>query len=145
MIRDLYSLPTLAAALEARGEEPAPLYRCRGCPRELEATGFVSTAGLVGEDLPAWLCHTCASGPHRLAVAAHDEAERHAAAAAGEHDWSDVRGERDLRLARCDWTQAADAPLSPELKEAWRIYRQELRDVTLQESPAAVVWPQAPA
>lgn len=140
----VYELPTLAAALEARGEEPAPAYRCRGCPRELEATGFVSAAGL-GDDLPAWLCHTCASGPHRTALAAEALAAREAAEAAGDFDWSDIRGERDLRLMRCDWTQAADAPLSDEDRAAWAAYRQALRDVTLQASPAAVVWPEAPA
>lgn len=142
---DLYSLPTLAAALEARGEQPAPVYQCRGCPRQLPADGFVATAGLVGEGLPAWLCHTCASGPHRLTIAAQDEAARAAAAAAGDHDWSDVRGERDLLLMRCDWTQMPDADLSDDERAAWRAYRQALRDVTSQDSPAAVVWPSAPS
>lgn len=141
---NLYSLPTLAAALEARGEEPAPAYQCRGCPRELEAGGFVSTAGL-GADLPAWLCHTCASGPHRAAVAAQEETARAAAAAVGDFDWTDVRGERDVRLTRCDWTQMPDADLTEAQREAWRLYRQALRDVTASGSPDAVVWPSAPS
>jgi hypothetical protein len=38
---------------------------------------------------------------------------------------------RDLRtgfLADTDWTQAADSPLSTEVKAAWASYRQELRN-----------------
>lgn len=39
-----------------------------------------------------------------------------------------VRRERTARLASCDWTQLADAPLSGPSKAAWAAYRQELRD-----------------
>lgn len=141
---DLYSLPTLAAFLEETGETPADLYQCAGCPRQLPAEGFVATAGL-GDGLPKFLCHTCASDPHRRALARQDEEARAAAAAAGDHDWSDVRGERASRLARCDWTQMPDAPLDEAARAAWRAYRQALRDVTARHaSPDEVVWPDAP-
>lgn len=141
---DLYALPTLAAALEARGETPEPLYRCLGCARDLDAGGFVSTSGLM-ENGPAWLCHTCVSDAHRRAVAAQEEGARRVASATGDHDWTDVRGERAVRLARCDWTQMPDVDLTEAQREAWRIYRQALRDVTSQDSPDAVVWPSAPS
>lgn len=36
--------------------------------------------------------------------------------------------ERTERLKQSDWTQAVDSPLSDEKKEAWRLYRQALRD-----------------
>jgi len=36
--------------------------------------------------------------------------------------------ERDKQLAASDWTQVPDSPLSDEKKEAWRVYRQALRD-----------------
>lgn len=42
---------------------------------------------------------------------------------------------RDLRIARTmllqdtDWTQMPDAPLSDIIKEQYRVYRQELRDL----------------
>lgn len=36
--------------------------------------------------------------------------------------------ERSRLLAASDWTQAVDSPLSDEKKEAWRVYRQALRD-----------------
>lgn len=37
---------------------------------------------------------------------------------------------RNDELMRCDWTQAPDAPLTDQQKEAWRLYRQQLRDIT---------------
>jgi hypothetical protein len=55
--------------------------------------------------------------------------------------WANVRADRNSRLAACDWTQLPDAPGD---KAAWAIYRQELRDVTSQADPFAIVWPVAP-
>lgn len=140
---DLYELPNMEAVLRARGDTPEPLYSCQ-CKRVIPPAEFVCTDGL-GPDLPRFLCTSCASHPFRVALAAQDERARTLAAAVGDHDWSDVRGERDLRLQRCDWTQMPDAALSDETRESWRAYRQALRDVTNQESPAAVVWPSVPS
>ena len=39
-----------------------------------------------------------------------------------------LRQERDIRLAECDWTQAADAPSGTAAR--WQSYRQALRDIT---------------
>ena len=36
--------------------------------------------------------------------------------------------ERNRKLTASDWTQVTDSPLSDEKKEAWRVYRQALRD-----------------
>ncbi len=53
-----------------------------------------------------------------------------------------VRAARDAKLAECDWTQVADAPVD---KAAWATYRQALRDVTAQEGfPWTITWPDAP-
>ena len=61
-----------------------------------------------------------------------------------EQAWSDVRKDRDARLAGTDWTQLPDVPLST--KEAWAAYRQALRDITEQPGfPHDVQWPQEPA
>lgn len=50
-----------------------------------------------------------------------------------------VRATRDAKLAECDWTQVADAPVD---KAVWATYRQALRDVTAQEGfPWTVEWP----
>ena len=56
-----------------------------------------------------------------------------------------VRNERNLRLTLSDWTQLADSPLSPALKEAYAVYRQALRDVPEQSGfPDAIDWPEEP-
>lgn len=53
-----------------------------------------------------------------------------------------VRFMRDQLLKDSDWTQISDAPTN---KEAWIIYRQELRDITLQEGfPFNIIWPEKP-
>ena len=35
-----------------------------------------------------------------------------------------LRLERTRRLAKCDWTQSSDSPLSEEKKKEWATYRQ---------------------
>jgi hypothetical protein len=53
-----------------------------------------------------------------------------------------VRATRGAKLAECDWTQVADAPVD---KTVWATYRQALRDVTAQEGfPWTITWPDAP-
>ena len=53
-----------------------------------------------------------------------------------------VRATRDAKLAECDWTQVADAPVD---KAVWATYRQALRDITTQTGfPWTVTWPDAP-
>lgn len=58
--------------------------------------------------------------------------------------WRNVRADRNTLLASCDWTQLADAPVTPEQRTQWVAYRQALRDVTLQSDPFAIVWPVSP-
>ena len=45
------------------------------------------------------------------------------------------RGLRNKKLAKCDWTQAPDSPLSDEKKKEWATYRQALRDLTKPFTP----------
>jgi hypothetical protein len=58
--------------------------------------------------------------------------------------WSFIRERRTVKLKECDWTQLSDSPLTPEKKEEWQIYRQALRDITLQPNPFNIVWPDEP-
>ena len=46
-----------------------------------------------------------------------------------EQRWEQIRLHRSFLLAKCDWTQLADAPLTLEEKQAWQAYRQALRDI----------------
>jgi hypothetical protein len=59
-----------------------------------------------------------------------------------------IREQRKLLLAGCDWTQAADSPLSAEQKAAWAAYRQALRDLPDEQGSVnsidEVVWPTPP-
>lgn len=58
--------------------------------------------------------------------------------------WAAVRAERNQRLAACDWTQLADAPLTDAEKADWATYRQALRDLpSTQTDPFDIVWPTA--
>ena len=58
---------------------------------------------------------------------------------------SNLRAERNIFLASCDWTQTLDAPLTETAKAAWAEYRQALRDVPLQnEFPQNIQWPVSP-
>ena len=55
---------------------------------------------------------------------------------------ANIRSERNERLAACDWTQLADAPVD---SLGWANYRQALRDVTAQAGfPWSVSWPVPP-
>ena len=53
-----------------------------------------------------------------------------------------VREQRNTKLAECDWTQLADAPVD---QAAWSTYRQALRDLTKQAGfPWTIDWPTQP-
>ena len=54
------------------------------------------------------------------------------------------RGRRDALLAASDWTQLADAPLSPEQRAAWAGYRAALRDLPDDPGFPDVAFPAAP-
>lgn len=76
----------------------------------------------------------------RVTITLHPEG--HAPPAATEVE---IRARRDRLLTECDWTQAADAPLTIVSKATFIIYRQALREITEQPGfPAAVVWPDKP-
>lgn len=55
--------------------------------------------------------------------------------------WDSVRTDRNKRLADCDWTQLPDAPVNAA---DWATYRQALRDITGQEDPFNITWPETP-
>lgn len=56
-----------------------------------------------------------------------------------------ARSKRDLLLSETDWTQTLDAPITRECSESFRVYRQELRDITEQEGfPSSIKWPEKP-
>ena len=46
-----------------------------------------------------------------------------------------AKAKRDALLAKTDWTQSADSPLSDAKKAEWATYRQALRDLPTSENP----------
>jgi hypothetical protein len=54
------------------------------------------------------------------------------------NEWTAIRQQRNRLLAESDWTQLADSPAD---KDKWAVYRQELRDITIQEDPFSIIWP----
>jgi hypothetical protein len=56
-----------------------------------------------------------------------------------------LRQWRNRQLAASDWTQLPDVTLSNEKVEAWKQYRQELRDMLKQnDDPKLIVFPEPP-
>ena len=57
-----------------------------------------------------------------------------------------VRLGRNDKLAKSDWTQLTDSPLTDEDKALWQTYRQGLRDITEDlTNPFIVSWPTEPS
>lgn len=55
--------------------------------------------------------------------------------------WHDIRLDRNARLVESDWTQLLDSQVD---KAAWAVYRQQLRDITIQQDPLNITWPTKP-
>ena len=55
-----------------------------------------------------------------------------------------LRAERNLRLVNSDYTQLPDVALTEAQVEAWRVYRQELRDITSNIVWNVTQWPTRP-
>lgn len=70
-----------------------------------------------------------------------EEQEQAFLAKRNEDQWKTIREQRNKKLSECDWTQVADAPVNAL---QWAIYRQALRDVTLQTDPFNISWPVSP-
>jgi hypothetical protein len=58
--------------------------------------------------------------------------------------WGNIRAERDRLIGKTDWRILADVNQSSEERRAWLVYRQALRDITLQADPLNIAWPVPP-
>ena len=59
-----------------------------------------------------------------------------------ERDLSKLRDQRDFLLSQSDWRDLPSYPGSNQ--EAWRTYRQQLRDLPSTTDPSNPTWPTAP-
>lgn len=58
----------------------------------------------------------------------------------------EARTKRGKLLEETDWTQVLDAPIDAATREAYRAYRQALRDLPQQEGfPENITWPELPS
>ncbi len=55
--------------------------------------------------------------------------------------WGEVRIERERKLKDTDWRASSDLSMS----DAWKTYRQALRDITTQADPYNITWPTEPS
>lgn len=60
-----------------------------------------------------------------------------------ENQWEQIRVARNEILTQCDWTVLPDSPVSSSIED-WKLYRQQLRDITSQSNPFEVTWPTQP-
>ena len=54
--------------------------------------------------------------------------------------WENIRNQRNEKLKLTDWRAGSDLTLS----DAWKTYRQALRDVPTQSDPDNITWPTEP-
>lgn len=60
-------------------------------------------------------------------------------------EWKKLRIKRNQLLLGCDWIELPSANITQEEKDAWLVYRTQLRDITSTiTSPFDVVWPTPP-
>ena len=59
--------------------------------------------------------------------------------------WQEIISTRNKLLQGSDWTVLVDSPLTTSMKKKWKVYRQELRDLTSSYSKTdTVIWPTKP-
>lgn len=56
---------------------------------------------------------------------------------------SELRAERNAKLAETDVYMVSDYPITTEQKTAWQTYRQSLRDMDFSD-PDNITWPNKP-
>lgn len=57
-----------------------------------------------------------------------------------------IRGDRNQLLVACDWVVIFHVEKGTSIPVEWKVYRQQLRDITSQEGfPHSVMWPSPPA
>ena len=57
---------------------------------------------------------------------------------------AEIRARRDQLLKSTDWVVLRAFETGVPVDKAWLDYRQALRDITLQEDPLNIIWPESP-
>jgi len=125
---------TLEAALQAARLPVPSSVACPHCHELTRAFAIVVVDDIPDDNIPGrWACSRC-----RL------DYQRDYLTPQVVYGFDDLRAERNMLLAACDWTQLADVPL--KIRKAWAEYRQALRDLPVKTPVAAdVKWPSPPS
>tara|TARA_Y100001978_G_scaffold25539_1_gene21879 strand:+ start:618 stop:899 length:282 start_codon:yes stop_codon:yes gene_type:complete len=59
--------------------------------------------------------------------------------------WLEVRNRRNYLLDQTDWVVTKASETGVAETDAWKTYRQALRDVTTQSDPDKITWPTEPS
>tara|TARA_B100000614_G_C14274915_1_gene380936 strand:- start:12 stop:284 length:273 start_codon:yes stop_codon:yes gene_type:complete len=59
--------------------------------------------------------------------------------------WQGVRNQRNSLLAQTDWVVTKASETGVAETDAWKTYRQALRDITTQSDPDNITWPTEPS
>lgn len=107
------------------GAVPDGRVTCHGCGSKYKPFAITKT------DEGKWRCGHCQIAVERENVEPY------------RLTWDDIRGARAVKLAVSDWTQLPDVP--EKTREAWKVYRKALRNITLNfDQPENVEWPEPP-
>jgi len=117
---------------EGRSEQADARYSCE-CRRVVHASGFFDVRDRPDLFSRQFVCSTCCSTLRREEQAAYEVALREYQAAQGglgEELLNDLRGRRDVALARSDWTQLLDnrVRIGGPTASLWDTYRAAVRD-----------------
>lgn len=58
--------------------------------------------------------------------------------------WVGIRIQRNRKLQESDWVAARASETGVAVSDAWKTYRQALRDVPTQSDPDNITWPTEP-
>lgn len=58
--------------------------------------------------------------------------------------WRKIRRKRDKMLNETDWVKHRSDEQGKDMPDEWREYRQALRDITDQDDPRDIEWPEKP-
>ena len=59
--------------------------------------------------------------------------------------WQGVRNQRNSLLVQTDWVVTKASETGVAETDAWKTYRQALRDITTQSDPDNITWPTEPS
>lgn len=124
------------AILDPQGQVARVVFTPDAATAALQCRPGETARPLTEDELAAAMDGPCALVGDRLVACPTTDEERTRDQA------RQARMRRDAALANTDWTQVPDAPVD---RDAWRIYRRALRELTKQAGfPHSITWPERP-